>query len=71
MNAVVNISTLSELHALTGDARTGAPLIGMYMLRELPQVSMDHAMDIRMKLFLYTVMYKEGVDGLHAGRLRS
>ena len=63
MNPVVNISTLSELHALTGLSEPAHPLIGMYMLRELPQVSMDHAMDMAMKLSLYTVMYKEGVEG--------
>ena len=63
MNPVVNISTLSELHALTGLSEPAHPLIGMYVLRDLPQVSMDHAMGMAMNLSLYTIMYKEGLEG--------
>jgi len=63
MDPVVNISTISELHALTGLSEPAHPLIGMYVLRNLPQVSMDHAMGMAMNLSLYTVMYKEGLEG--------
>lgn len=63
MNSPVHIASISELHSLTGLTEPDHPLIGMYMLRELPQVSVEHVMDMAMKLSLYTVMYKAGVEG--------
>lgn len=35
----------------------------MYVLRDLPQVAMEKAMAMAMKLSLYTVIYKEGMEG--------